>query len=308
MPSLKAVQTANAAFKPDSVPVMVATGSTLGIGKSIAEVFAKYQMGRAHIVLIARNKEAADRIIAGMPPAVQEQGCTYEFVECDLKLMKNVHEVARGLISRLPKINFLVLSAGAQRVRGRVETEEGIDELMAVRYYCRFALAYDLMPLLRKARDAGEKAGVLSILGAGISPEPWMDDLSLKKNYVWWRAILHTGTYNEFMMAEFASREPGISFVYTRPGAVNTMNPTAVHWKALKFILHPLIWLLYMTPEVSGEHMLYALLTSETGLTRRGPKGDDIRRKGFPTTPGGQAAVWEHSLKETGAVDLVLPS
>ncbi|KAF9051680.1 hypothetical protein BJ165DRAFT_1340814 [Panaeolus papilionaceus] len=308
MPSLEAVQAANATFEPNYVPVMVITGSTLGIGRSIVEIFAKYQTGRTHIVLIARNKEAADNIIAGLPQAVQEQGCTYEFVACDLKLMKNIHEVAKDLVTRLPKINFLVHSAGVASLEGRVETEEGIDEKMAIRYYCRFALTYDLMPLLRKASDVGEKAGVLSILGAGLSPELIEDDLGLKKNHAGWKAMFQTGTYNDLMIAEFARREPGISFVYTWPGWVNTMQPTALHYKLLKCMLQPIMWLVLTKPEICAEYMLYSLLASGTGMTRTDNKGNDIGMKKFPATTAGQDMLWEHSLKETGALDLTPPS
>ncbi|KAF8970782.1 hypothetical protein BDZ97DRAFT_1641004, partial [Flammula alnicola] len=58
--------------------------------------------------------------------------------------MKNVHALARDLLERLPKINFLVHSAGVFLLKGREEMEEGIDRKLASRCYARWALTSDL--------------------------------------------------------------------------------------------------------------------------------------------------------------------
>ena len=43
--------------------------------------------------------------------------------------MKNIHALAKDLLERLPKLNFLVHSAGVFGIYGLQETEEGIDKL-----------------------------------------------------------------------------------------------------------------------------------------------------------------------------------
>lgn len=54
-------------------------------------------------------------------------------------------------------------------LNGRDETSdsEGLDKKLALHYYARWKFIKDLIPLLRRAKDAGEDAKVLSVLGAG---------------------------------------------------------------------------------------------------------------------------------------------
>lgn len=165
----------------------------------MSEIFARYLHGRIHIILVGRNRAAAQSIIASLPVTSEES--TYEFIACDVSLMKNVHALAKDLLSRLPKINYLVHSAGVFGLRGRKETEEGIDRKLASRYYARWALTNDLLPLLRKAGEDGEPASVMSILGAGMGGEVDLDDLGLKKSYTGWKAMMQSLSYNDLMVS-----------------------------------------------------------------------------------------------------------
>lgn len=114
MPSLSVVRNSNASYTPSYVPVIVITGATSGIGQGLAQVFANYVHGRAHIILVGRNRVAAESIIASLSKSTTTTGSesTYEFISCDVTLMKNVHALAKDMSARLPKINFLVHSAG----------------------------------------------------------------------------------------------------------------------------------------------------------------------------------------------------
>ncbi|CAA7262288.1 unnamed protein product [Cyclocybe aegerita] len=298
MPSLSVARSANAAFTPTYVPAMVITGATSGIGRAITEAFARHQHGRVHIVLVGRNHQAAEAIISSLPTS---KDSTYEFFPCDLTLMKNVHAMARELLARLPKINFLVHCAGFADLKSRIDTEEGIDVKLAARYYQKFALTYDLLPLVRKAKDLGEAASVIDTFGAGMPSFIEMEDLGLKKTYTAWRALAHSGPYNDLMMAEFARREPEIAFVYTGVGFVytsilTTSNP--ILW--LLFLpLRPLFWLLMMSAPDYAEYALFAMLDADKGLHRRDQKGNDIGMKNFPQVKDGQRLMWEHSVVET---------
>jgi len=199
MPSLQDARNANAKYQPSYVPVMVVTGGTAGIGQAMAEALARHLKGRIHVVIVGRNQQAANAILASLPKTSPDS--TYEFVKCDLTLMKNIHEMVANLKIRLVKVNFLVHCAAVVGFGGREETEEGIDVKLALRYYSRWKLTYELLPLLRKARELGEHAGVVTVLGAGLGPEIDLDDLGLKKTYKAMKAMEQSTAYNDLMVA-----------------------------------------------------------------------------------------------------------
>lgn len=154
MTSLAAARAANAAFAPKYLPVAIFVGGTSGIGQAMVESFARHTKGNAHIIICGRNEKAAKSIIATFPKPTVSAGAQHEFVHCDAVLMKNVHTTAIDLLARLPKINFLVLSPGVLTMKGRDETEEGIDKKLALHYYARWKFTKELMPLLRNAKGA----------------------------------------------------------------------------------------------------------------------------------------------------------
>jgi len=308
MPSFSVAQSTNASYTPSYTPTALITGATSGIGEAITKSLSKHLHGRVHLILVGRNHAAAEAIIAALPPSAKD--CTYEFLACDVSLMKNVHALAKDLLERLPKLNFLVHSAGVFKLSAREDTEEGLDKKLASRYYSRWALTNDLLPLLRKAKELGEPASVLSILGAGLASQVDLDDLGLKKSYSGSKAMGQSLSYNDLMVAEFARREPTIAFTHIYPGCVNTplvynVAPQPV-FKLLLFFLRPLIWLMLTTPETCAEHMIFALIDADHGMYRRNEKGDEIWMKAFPTPEGdevkeeeAQKALWEHSLEAT---------
>lgn len=203
MPSLTVVKAANAEYQSSYLPVAVFVGGTAGIGKCTAQLLTHILNGRARIIIVGRNKVAAQAIIASLPqlPDDVARDGGYEFISCDVTAMKDVHDLTNTLLGRLPKINFLVLSAGMFSLRGWEETEDGLDRKLASRYYSRWALTNDLLPLLRKAKDAGEDAKVMSILGAGQSSAIDLDDLGLKKSFTGFKAMMQSVSYNDLMMA-----------------------------------------------------------------------------------------------------------
>lgn len=53
-------------------PVAVFVGGTSGIGQGMAEAFNRHTKGNAHIVLVGRNRDAAEGIISKMKSANEE--------------------------------------------------------------------------------------------------------------------------------------------------------------------------------------------------------------------------------------------
>lgn len=182
MPSLAAARASNANYKPTYRPVGLFFGGTSGVGQAMAEKLAAQTAGRAHIILLGRNQQAAESIISGFP---KHNESLYEFERIDATSMKDVRRVTRSLLDRLDRANFLITSPGFLTLKGRDESEDGLDKKLSCHVYARFRFVLDLVPLLEKAAAAGETAAFMSVLGAGKEPTSYLnlDDLGLKKEY-----------------------------------------------------------------------------------------------------------------------------
>jgi NAD(P)-dependent dehydrogenase (short-subunit alcohol dehydrogenase family) len=325
MPSLAAVRASNAAFSPPYIPVALFVGGTSGIGQGITEAFARLVKGNAHIVVIGRNREAAESIISQLPKPTSESNVTHEFVQCDVSLMKNVHATTKDLLTRLQKINFLVMSPGYMTTKGRDETEEGIDKKLAVHYYARWKFISDLLPALKKAKESGEDAKVLSVLAAGKGGEIDLNDLGLKKTFTLTNAALQGPTYNDLMMEvsgrlfqffpskqrmfnsspvqqEFASQNPDLSFIHAYPGFVHTAIMSSSDSTILRLAslaLGPLLYPFSTSYGESGEYMLHGLLNASKGAFRVGSRGEDIGTKRYFGSTESRKKLWEHTINET---------
>ncbi|TFK23777.1 NAD(P)-binding protein [Coprinopsis marcescibilis] len=301
MPSQAIAVAANATYYPGYVPTMVVVGGTSGVGEAIARSFATHTKGRATIVLVGRNKAAADKILASLYKPAPEiaKDSTYEFISCDILSMKNIHLFNEDLKKKLNKVNYLVLSAGGpvSFKNSRNDTEDGLDAMMAMMFYARFAVLHGLLPLLEKAKDLGEDAGVMSVLRPWY-PASWvdMDDLGLKKNFTFLKAIVATCAYNDLMLQGFSEREPDIGFTHIHPGSVDTMMFQSQNW-ILHILLRLFAWIWTITPEKCGEWMLYALLQTKRGLTLRNGYGDEEAAGTTEhATEQQKRAFWEHCV------------
>ncbi|KAL0957958.1 hypothetical protein HGRIS_000138 [Hohenbuehelia grisea] len=300
MPSWNDILEINKSFAPkyDS-PVAIFLGGTSGVGRAMAEAFARYTGGKAHIVIIGRNRRAAQASIDTFPKPTSGT-FTHEFVECDVSLMKNVREVTSVLVKRLPKVNFLVMSTGVFVLTGRNETVEGIDEKMALNYYARWKFTHDLLPLLRKAADAGEDARVFSLMGAGGGKPVDMGDLGLKRTHTVMGCVSTLATYNDMMMEKFSLLAPSVSFTHGFPGPVRSpmMTPTSWLFKPIFYALYPLVCLVTVAPETSAEYQLSALLSAGKGFNSTGARGERLP----PTSskPEDLQKLWEHTVQCTG--------
>ena len=205
MPSLDTVKASNAAYALSYLPVAIFTSGTSGIGKAMAEAFARYTNGRAHIIIIGRNRSAGEAIVASFPKP-QEHGWTHEFIPCDASLMSNVRSTCAALSRRLTRINYLVLAAGYMSFTATEETSEGLDRQLALRYYSRYVFVECLLPLLDAARSGGEDARVMSVLGGGRASRVDLGDLGVRKARKGWfgfagfKAAIQSVGYNDLMM------------------------------------------------------------------------------------------------------------
>ncbi|KAJ7055525.1 hypothetical protein C8F01DRAFT_453234 [Mycena amicta] len=307
MPSLADAEASVATFRPSYVPVAIFAGGTSGVGQAMAEALAKQVDGRAHIILIGRNKVAAQRILDGFPKPTGTDGWKHEFVPCDAESMKSVLAVCKELKGRLTHVNFLVMSAAGPRGNSLTETdvtEEGIDDHLAVRYFSRYLYTKELLPLLESAEALGQHAHVMSVLGGGLGFRIAKDDLMLHEqrkrswrflqgatiNIAAVKGILRGVTYNDALVAHFASANPSIAFTHIVPGQVWTENAQYVDmgWllSPLAFALNTLRRIFQVIPQDEcAQYMLHALLSSDTergGVFVTGRLGDVVGGHVFP--------------------------
>ncbi|KAF7289746.1 hypothetical protein MIND_01348200 [Mycena indigotica] len=296
MPTLELAKASNTTFRPSYVPVAIFVGGTSGIGQSMAEAFAQYVGGKAHIIIIGRNERAAEEIISRFPAST---GYTHEFLPCDLRLMANVRAVCVEIRQKVDRVNFLVLTAGYASMVTVPLTAEGLDLHLAMRFYQRFVFIKELLPLLQRAKSLNQDAQAMSVLGAGRGSPSRPIELHNLGNTVTarvgrlgvaMRGLIMSSNYTDAMMGYFASRNPTIAFTHIHPGIVSTPGMrNAVDFDG---ILTPITWILNwvlpwfaVSPAVCAEHMLYALLpneeTAQGGIFLRNHNGDVVSYRRF---------------------------
>ncbi|KAJ7762926.1 hypothetical protein B0H16DRAFT_1528168 [Mycena metata] len=298
MPTLAAAEASNAGFAPSYIPVAVFAGGTSGLGQGMAEALARQTKGRAHIVLIGRNAEAAEKIIAGFPKPVGEDksGWAHEFVACDANSMVAVRNVCAELRSRLKRINFLVLTAAGPRANSMTEcgeTAEGLDDHLSTRYFSRYVFSKELMPLILSAREQGQHAHLMTVQGAGFGIKIASSDFGLEEarrssikflgrvfvSITAMKAMVRGVAYNDGLVAWFATQHPEIAATHINPGQVRTVGAVIEGG----WLLGPLFWvikrlrnLITVSQDEGAQYMLHGLLDADRGFFIRDMHGDIV--------------------------------
>ena len=88
--------------------VVLVTGSTRGIGKAIAQSFAKEG---AIVMIIGRNQELADHV----RDEIVKDGLKAESFVCDVTNLQNVQEIVNKILDKHKTIDILVNNAGVTK-------------------------------------------------------------------------------------------------------------------------------------------------------------------------------------------------
>ncbi len=120
MVNIQDVRKSNLAFKLSSHAsgsVAVFVGATSGIGLGTLKEYAKCAQG-AKAYIVGRSKRAAEPLLNELKTSNPEG--TFEFIETEISLIKNVDLACDEIKSKEKKVDILFLSAGFLSAGGRV--------------------------------------------------------------------------------------------------------------------------------------------------------------------------------------------
>jgi hypothetical protein len=142
--------------------VAVVTGSTQGLGETIAHLFA--DRGVKGLVITGRNAERG----AGVKAALEKKGVQSVFVQADLAKVEDARRVIAACDKEFGRIDALVNSA-AITDRGTIwdTSPELFDTMFAINVRAPFFLMQDALHLMRKTKNSGAIVNIISMSGHG---------------------------------------------------------------------------------------------------------------------------------------------
>ncbi|KAJ3322537.1 Endothelin-converting enzyme 2 [Boothiomyces sp. JEL0866] len=259
----------------------VIVGGTAGIGQGIALQLAQLN---AKVVLAGRNAKAAEDIIKSFPT-----NNSHAFEKVDFSLLKDTRRFAENIKEKYKNVDYLVITAGIMRMTGRQETEEGIDDKMAVHYYSRARLILDLIPVMKTG------SRVLSVMAAAQGSLVTETDFDLKHSYSVFNASQACPLYNDLLADKLSTLYPNIVFFHSLPGMVKTNLIEGLPWYLR--IPTKLLTPFATSIEDCGTFMCSGFLAPErsSGYYLLGPKGEVVQKLKVHTDDL-RDKVYQHTL------------
>jgi NAD(P)-dependent dehydrogenase (short-subunit alcohol dehydrogenase family) len=270
MVALSEVRTSNATLKSlSSGLVAVFVGGTSGIGLFTAREFVRNTTS-PKVYLIGRNQTEATKIIDELKSI--NSTSQINFIQKDVSLLRNVDEVCNVIKSKEKSVNLLFMTCGYFTLKGRDETDEGLDRKFALHYYTRMRFVDQLLPLLTTTSAVNTLSRVVAVLDPqpGLKSAPNFSDLDLKTNFSLRNCMMHASSMTNLALTRFARQVPGTSFVHAFPMIVDT-GVARDAWGSFKPVVGFLMGALKpwtVKQEESGERHLFAATAA-----RYAPKG-----------------------------------
>ena len=142
--------------------IAVVTGSTQGLGETIAHLFA--DRGVEGLVIAGRNETNGARVKSEL----ENKGVKTVFVAADLSRHEDVKKLVAACDASFGRIDALVNAAGMTD-RGSVwdTTPELFDTMFAINVKAPFFLMQDALHLMKKTKTQGTIVNILSVSGHG---------------------------------------------------------------------------------------------------------------------------------------------
>ena len=273
---------------------IVMTGATAGIGQAASEAFAA---GGAEIVLIARNRERAERTRERLRSVRSE--VKTRILLADLASQAQIRRVAEEILDTIPRIDVLFNNAGLVNLRRR-ETEDGVESTFAVNHLGYFLLTNLLVPRLR------ENPGARIVLTASdahrMGGEIDLEDLELERRYSWSRAYGRSKGANILYTRELSRRldGSGVTVNCYHPGMVRS-ELGASEGMLANFLLK-LIWPFALSPGAGADTGVHLATTPELEGRSGGYyyKRKPLESKAWASDAEKARRLWERSVELTG--------
>ncbi|CAK5276499.1 unnamed protein product [Mycena citricolor] len=291
MPALQETKSANAALVPTSyTPVLIVVGGTSAIGAEVAKAFARHTQGKAHIIIVGRSERSARAVLDAFPKPISRGA--------------RARKEDQGKAAGAPgggRINYLFLSASSPVSNSLMEaavTKEGLSEHLASKFFARYLIARELLPLLAKAHELDQVTSLMTVLAAGNAvPLPTTDlDLaeSRKAGRTWldgafprleaFKGMQYGGAYNDALVAvSLLPRNESLAQLHVHvPGPGPASGKPGFTFGYLMLPLTGLVRVLRYWTQISledcGEYQLHALLApgKNGGVFLRGKHADLI--------------------------------
>jgi NAD(P)-dependent dehydrogenase (short-subunit alcohol dehydrogenase family) len=184
------------------------------------------------------------------------------------------------------------------------ETPEGLDKKFSLHYYSRFRFAQNLLPLLKRAAEGPAPAlsSLVSVLAAGLEGPINKNDISLKTTYSLRACANHATTMNSLAIQTLAKENPGITFVHSAPGGVQTNLVRGLgKWGKMAVENTYFLWRRWAVPiQESGERHLWAATSESTAKGGAVLIGADSSVKTSELVKkmkedGTEKLVWDHT-------------
>ena len=145
----------------------IVTGAGRGIGKAVAEVFAREG---ARVLVVNRSPEAGQ----STTEAIVAAGCEASFLQADVRLKADMERMARSCVERYGRIDILCLNAGIYPNALIADMSEAMwDDVMDTNLKGVFFAVQACLPQMKSQR-----AGRLLVVSSITGPRVGMADVS----------------------------------------------------------------------------------------------------------------------------------
>lgn len=207
----------------ESMPTVVITGASAGLGKATAAMFANKGW---HVIGVGRDPARCAAAEAAIR-AVADPAARIDFLRGDFDLMSEVRRVADEIRRRTRQLTILINNAGGVRDRLYL-TAEGLEATFAANHLAPFLLTRELLPLL-DATAAASPPGTVRVLGVSSSgheacPGMNWDDLNMLDHFTTGGAYCQAKLANILFTRELNRRVAphGIIAQCMHPGTIDS--------------------------------------------------------------------------------------